>query len=458
MNLNERFTGYIQQQGLFEKNDRLLLAVSGGLDSVVLCHLCREAGYKFSLAHCNFGLRGEESTRDAVFVRTLSDTMGVGLHVQLMDAAAYAAEHKVSVQVAARNLRYAWFSKLLDDSRTDPAAANYKYLLTAHHRDDNIETVLMNFLKGTGIAGLSGIEPRREKIVRPLLWASREELSGYAQEKGLSWVHDSSNDKTDYTRNLFRNVIIPQIEQAFPSVKENLARNIERFDEVEALYLQALDQHKKRLLQFRRAEVFIPVAKLARTTPLKTIVFEIIKDFGFRSSQVPDVITLLSSESGKFITSSSHRLLRNRAWLIVSPLEEQEQAILLIQNGESCKLFGNYKLDIRSLSPTHVHYSDDGQRAFVDAKQLQYPLMLRRWKEGDYFYPLGMTKKKKVARFLISEKLSLSEKEKVWVLESNKKIVWVVGYRIDNRFRILPVTTHVLQLSIKETGTPVPQQ
>jgi tRNA(Ile)-lysidine synthase len=346
--------------------------------------------------------------------------------------------------VAARTLRYQWFYKLLENSTTgnDPI----KYILTAHHLDDNIETVLMNFFKGTGITGLRGIEARHEKIVRPLLFASKKEIKNYADENGLQWVEDSSNESIKYTRNLFRNEIIPSIEKVYPSVMKNLSANIERAKDAEVLYRQAIDAHKKKILACKGNDVLIPVLKLQKSEPIRTITYEIIKDYGFSSHQVDEVLKLLESESGKYILSATHRILRNRAWLIISPIKEEEQAIILIEKDGEVK-FEKGKLSVKQVAQAEI--SSDPNTALINAKEITFPLFLRRWKEGDYFYPLGMQKKKKLARFFIDQKLSLLEKEKAWVIESNKKIVWVVGYRIDDRFKITDQTKQFLQLKIK---------
>lgn len=259
MNLLQLFKNFIQTHHLFHKDDGLLIAVSGGVDSVVLCYLCKEAGFNFSMAHCNFNLRGDESKRDEAFVRALSKTLEVPHLVKSFSTKQYAEENKSSIQVAARELRYAWFKELLNSSilklkeneSNKDLVKPLRYILTAHHLDDNIETVAMNYFKGTGIAGLTGISSKQQQIIRPLLFASKKDILNYANQNGLTWVEDSSNDETKYTRNFFRKEIIPQLETVYPAVKQNLAQNIQRFTEVEILYQQAIVAHKKKLLEFR---------------------------------------------------------------------------------------------------------------------------------------------------------------------------------------------------------------
>jgi tRNA(Ile)-lysidine synthase len=418
-----------------------LIAVSGGIDSTVLCHLCHEAGFPFSIAHCNFGLRGEESTRDEAFVTSLANKYQVPFYLNRFQTSAYAAMNKMSIQEAARKLRYEWFDDILKVNAL-------KYLLTAHHLDDNIETVLMNFFKGTGISGLRGIQPKTGTIIRPLLFAKRSEIVSYAHENGLSWVDDSSNDESKYTRNYFRHNIIPAIEKVFPEAINNVAQNIQRFSETEILYRQAVENHKKSLLDLKGDEVHIPVLKLLKSNPLHTLVYEIIKDFGFNNKQVSEVIRLLHSESGKYITSSTHRILRNRKWLVITPLKSENAQTVLIEKDHQVIFFDGCTLNIFYITDG-ISYSDDINEAVLDLQNVQFPLLLRKWKQGDYFYPLGMPKKKKLSRFFIDHKLSKVEKENVWVIESNKRIIWVVGLRIDDRFKVTSSTRNAIQLQLK---------
>ena len=432
-----------------------MLAVSGGLDSVVLCHLCHAAGLSFSIAHCNFGLRGAESDGDEAFVKSLAAQYKVSFFLQRFETKKFAEENKISIQEAARELRYHWFEQILNGNcspnnsfAVSPNEQPPKYLLTAHHADDNMETVMMNFFKGTGISGMHGILPKSGKIIRPLLFAGRKEIEEYAKEMGLTWVEDSSNKETKYTRNFLRHKVVPLIEMLYPEVRKNMKASIERFREVEVLYQQSIALHKKKLIQEKGNEIYIPVLKLQRSSPVHSIVYEIIKDYNFNARQTEEVMKLLQSESGKYITSATHRILRNRAWLIISPLQVTGQRIILIEKKDDEIFFDNKTLLKKFIAPEKVLYSNNALVAHLDAKDITFPLLLRKWKPGDYFYPLGMRKKKKLSRFFIDQKLSLNDKEKVWVIESSKKIIWVVGLRIDDRFKITPATSKVLQLSI----------
>ncbi len=446
MSLLEQYKSYVQVNRLFTINDRLLLAVSGGVDSVVLCELCKQAGYDFSIAHCNFQLRDADSERDEKFVSGLAQRYNVNFHLVKFETKKFAEENKLSTQAAARKLRYNWFEEIRLKN-------GYQYILTAHHADDNIETVLMKFFRGTGVKGLRGIEPKKGSIVRPLLFARRKQLEDFLADQRLEFVSDYTNLHDDYTRNYFRNQVIPMIEKSLPVASENVLANIERFREVEQLYQQALDMHKKKLLEKKGNEVHIPVLKLKQREPLQTIVFEIIRDYGFSSAQTPDVISLLDSDSGKYVKSSSHQVIRNRKWLVIAPLQPTLSETVLIEEGQAFaqSAMMSFQLSMEEAGKTIIPTSN--LDACLDVHTIRFPLLLRKWKQGDYFYPLGMQKKKKLSRFFIDQKLSKSEKENTWVLESDKKIIWVVGHRIDDRFKVTDKTKNVL--IIRSSPSPV---
>ena len=447
MDLLEKFKAFVQKEHLFLPKDKLLLAVSGGVDSVVLCELCKQAGYDFVIAHCNFQLRGGESDRDENFVKDLGKKYEVEVLVKKFDTEKYAASNKLSIQVAARELRYNWFYELLGTSTANWQLPTASWLLTAHHADDNIETLLMNFFKGTGIAGLRGILPKQGKVIRPLLFARKEELKKFVTVYKLGFVEDSSNTSDKYTRNYFRNQLIPDLQKVFPQAEDNLMDNLQRFREIELLYQQSIALHKKKLLVQKNNEVHIPVVKLQQTKPLATVIYEIIKDYNFSSHQVNELIGLLESETGKYIQSSSHRIIKNRNWLIISPNENTVAQTILIEKEDTCIDFALGQLQIKQLATTTNYQPQTTNNiAEIDAAEIKFPLLLRKWKQGDYFYPLGMNKKKKLSRFFIDQKLSLPQKEKVWVIEMDKKIIWVVGMRIDERCKITERTKEILKI------------
>lgn len=465
-NYKDQFVDYIRREKLFAAGDHLLLAVSGGVDSMLLARLCSLAGFNFSLLHCNFQLRGDESKRDEEFVQALARELGVECWVRRFDTNAYASENRCSIQEAARTLRYEWFAEErkqkqeaikiahLTESSKKRAGSILPavWVLTAHHADDNIETLLMNFFKGTGMAGLHGIRPRQEGLIRPMLCFRKAELLQWAKAVGWDWVEDSSNLTDKYSRNFIRQQLLPLIASRYPTVEDNLLQNIRRFAEAEQLYNEAIARRRKKLLQYNGLEWQIPVELLKKQEPLATVVYEIAKEFGFGPAQVPDIIHLLDAPSGKFLLSSTHRIIRNRNWLLIASLEEQDASCYVWDNEGTVLDYPDGTLSARTKAAEHLSLPSDPSIAALDAATIQFPLLIRKWKPGDYFYPLGMKKKKKLSRFFIDAKLSRTQKEAVWVMEMNKKIVWVIGHRIDDRFKLHPGTSQALLITSRQKG------
>ena len=446
MSLLLKFQNVIKQQNLFSPKDNLLVAVSGGVDSVVLCELCQQSGYHFIIAHCNFQLRGEESERDEAFVRSLGEKYNVKVLVKKFETENYAEEKKLSLQEAARELRYDWFAELVGIRESGVKS----HLLTAHHADDNIETLLMNFCRGTGLNGLTGIPQKHDdsKLRRPLLEFWKEELIQFAKQNNLEFVEDSSNQASKYTRNLFRNEIIPLISKAYPHVKENLQDNIQRFNDIKKFYSISVTAFKKKLYKIKNEEIHIPIKQLL-SYQSRALIFEIISEFGFTEKQLDAVIDLADSESGRYIQSpdAPYRIIKFRNWFIISPARSNIADTIIIENGMYSVQYSSGSLQLKVLPKKDCRVPDDNTIACLDLKLIQFPLMLRKWKEGDYFYPLGMKKKKKIARFFIDQKLSKTDKENAWVIEMNKKIIWVVRYRIDERFKLTEQTKDVLKIT-----------
>jgi tRNA(Ile)-lysidine synthase len=418
------------------------VAISGGVDSMVLSDLCLKADLKFTLAHCNFQLRNEESERDEQFVRSYAAEIAVPLEVIRFDTKQFAQDHKISIQEAARSLRYQWFDEL-------KRVGSFDYILLAHHADDNIETALMNFFRGTGLKGLTGI-PGGSKddkhLLRPLLYTRRKEILQYAANAGLKWVEDSSNNSVKYTRNYFRHELIPAIQKVFPQVEENLIANIDRFTKINKLYQLMVNELIEKISVKGKNEIRIPIKKLEKYLDT-SLVFDIIKVFGFGEKQVPEVIKLLNAGSGKFIENETYQVIRHRNWLIIAK-KDQDSFIIAIERDQPMIKYAEGILEFKTLKFKSIQLDTDAFTAQLDAKNIEYPLVLRKWKTGDYFYPLGMKKKKKLARFFIDQKLSKNLKEKTWVIESGNRIVWVVGMRIDDRFKITPGTKDVLHITL----------
>ncbi len=434
---------------LSANNTQLLLAVSGGLDSVVLSDLVARTGIPFTIAHVNFQLRGAESERDEAFVRSLGEKYGQEVLVLKADTQSYAETHKCAIQEAAREIRYKWF----EDLRTQ---INEKgktiFIVTAHHADDTVETMMMHFFRGTGLQGLTGIQPllKERKIIRPLLAFRKEELLKHAQVLGLRFVEDSSNASDKYTRNYFRNKLIPEIREVYPKVEDNILHNAARLQEAFDLYQQAVAMHVNNLLLPKGNEYHLPLLKWQKTVPLLTITWEIIRQFGFTSSQTTEVVKLMDAANGAYIASPTHQIIKNRNWMIIAPLSAAIAMHIVIDESDDTIAFegGSLQMTTKLTAPKQVPI--DLMEAYLDADKIKYPLLLRKSKTGDYFYPLGMQKKKKLSRFLIDLKLSKLEKEKIWVLESNKKIIWVLGYRIDDRFKLTIETKNCVKISYRK--------
>ena len=445
--LQEAFIRHVRETHLFHRGDRLWLAVSGGVDSVVLCELCHLSKFRFEIAHMNFGLRGEESDGDELFVKQLAERYRVPFHTKRTDALQYAAQHKESIQVAARVLRYQWFTELTTESEG--------LLLTAHHADDNIETMLMNFFRGTGIAGLKGIPASSGPIRRPLLPFSKSELVAFAKQQKLKWRDDSSNATDKYSRNYFRNAIIPLVNKVFPESEHNLLENLKRFSEVDMLYRQALDLHRKKLTEQKGNEIHIPVLKMKKTVPVRTVLYELTRPYHFTAHQADELVHLLDADHGKMVLSPTHRIIKNRGWLIISPLQQQETGHVVVGQHDEVTRFAQGSLHLHRKPAKTFELPSSSLEAGLDHRKIEYPLIVRKWKAGDYFYPLGMKKKKKVSRLLIDLKLSPTDKEKVWVMESGKRICWVIGLRIDDRFKLVESTKEVLQIKFEKQAAEV---
>ena len=438
----QHFIQYFQEKQVDVKACRFIVAISGGVDSVVLADLCKRSGFHFTLAHCNFRLRDEESERDEQFVRAFAQKLQVPLEVIQFETSLYAQEKKLSIQEAARALRYQWFDEL-------KYAGQFDYILLAHHANDNIETLLMQFFRGTGLKGMAGIPggtANEKRLLRPLLNVNRKEIIEYAQHHGLTWVEDSSNSTIKYTRNYFRHELIPSIEKVFPQVESNLLGNIERFTKINNLYQLMVSELKEKICERRLNEIRVPVKKLEKYLDT-SLIYDIINDYGFSEKQVPEVKKLLKSVSGRYIENENFQVIRHRNWLIIAP-KTLDTAIIAIGKDQQLIRFPAGILEFDTQPAGKLKLESDANLALLDMKNIEYPLVLRKWKAGDYFYPLGMPKKKKLSRFFIDQKLSRNIKENTWVIESAQRIIWVVGMRIDERFKVTPSTKEILRISL----------
>jgi tRNA(Ile)-lysidine synthase len=441
MDFKEQFVQHWKNRHFATDSKSFLLAVSGGIDSMAMCHLFLEAGIPFSVAHCNFGLREKESDGDEMAVINWCKEHEVVCYQTRFDTAAVAEETKKSIQETARDLRYEWFEQIRKEHGLVAVA-------TAHHAGDNAETMIMNMCRGTGIAGLHGIPERNGSVIRPLLFATREAIVAYVTEKSISYREDSSNKKDDYLRNAIRHHIMPLMEQYMPGAAIRMRETANRVLEAEILYNKVLEKEKKRLLQQRGQDVYVPINLLVKTKPLHTICYELFKPFDFNAAQTVHILSLLQAETGRYISSATHHIIRNRDFLIVTAVKTEETDFIQVEEPPRTIIAGDRTF--KFVFKDQVHDLDSGpDTVYVDASKISFPLVLRRWKEGDYFYPLGMgMKKKKVSRFLIDQKVPLHEKKNIWVLVSDKRIVWIAGKRLDERFKVTPATSSILSIKV----------
>jgi tRNA(Ile)-lysidine synthase len=433
-----RFASYIKKENLFTQKHKLLVAVSGGADSMALISLLKEADFNFAVAHCNFTLRGAESDADATFVEGYCLKNKIKFFYNSFDTSSYAAKQKISTQMAARDLRYNWFEELIRKHKFD-------YLLTAHHLNDNIETFFINLLRGSGINGLKGIVPKSGKKIRPLLFATREEIETYIRDKNILYREDSSNKEDKYLRNRIRHTLIPELKSLNPSFEQTFASEIEILQQVNHLVNVEVEKKKKLLAIVKKDLCKIDIEKLKKSGSPKLFLYEIIKDYGFNSVQASNVYDGLDGLPGKMFFSHTHQLLNDRKHLLIrdkSEVEEEEVSIFKktdkIKQPVSLQI-SYYK--IKKGEETKIPALKNV--AYLDADKLKFPMKLTRWQIGDKFMPLGMRDFKKLSDFFIGEKMSLFEKENQWVLRNKEAIVWVLDRRIDDRYKITASTKNV---------------
>lgn len=432
---------------IVQRQHTILLAISGGVDSVVLANLLLNAGFQIELAHMNFQLRGAESLRDEQFVQDFAKQRNLVCLIKRVDTQSFMQQHNMGVQEAARVLRYQWFEALMQDRKLD-------YLATAHHADDQLETVLWHFFRGTGINGLKGMDAYspKQKLIRPLLAFHKDAILAQAKADGLAFVEDSSNADSDYTRNFFRNEVLPLIESRMPQAKQQALQTIQYLQDNAIILKHTIDQWKKKLLIADGVQYRIPILLLQEYPAWTTVLWELLQPYGFTAGQHAEIVKLLQADNSSYVSGETHRVIKDRKHLLVAPIKSTvDPQTLLIEAGQTNISFPLGELLIQQTAvPKEI--SADPMLALIDASTLTFPLLLRPWRVGDYFYPLGMRKKKKLSRFFGDIKLSRTEKEQVWVIESNKKVVWILGHRIDDRFKITPQTKQVVQVHFKKNA------
>jgi tRNA(Ile)-lysidine synthase len=432
----QRFTHFIQQNQLFGPDSRLLAAVSGGMDSVLMVYLLKAAGYSFGIAHCNFQLRGAEAYADQQFCQQLADELQLPFYTINFDTEAYAQQHHVSIQMAARDLRYQWFEQIRQQHQ-------YHFIALAHHQNDTIETILLNLTRGTGIAGLHGILPKNGLLVRPMLAFTRQEVDEAVAQNQLRYVEDSSNASTKYARNKLRHEVIPQLRELNPNLENTFRRNLHHFRELELLLNTQLEALKKALFSYEGNEIHIAINGVKQLSPQHLLLHGLLKPYGFNETTIDDLIGSLSKHSGRQFESLEYTLLLDRYKLILSPKEAGLPNSVQIYPEDIELSFGTYMLQVK-VEQANDAIARNAMLASVDADLLTYPLTLRTWQQGDYFVPLGMQGTKKLSDFFINQKIPVTHKTHIPLLiNGNGDIIWVGGYRPDNRYKVTPQTKKV---------------
>ena len=436
-----RVQSFINKEQLLLPHAKVIVGLSGGADSVALLHILYSLGYQCIAAHCNFKLRNEESDRDESFVREFVDDFKIPAFFIKFETIEYAKNHNISIEMAARDLRYAWFEKI----RIEQDAS---VIAVAHHIDDNVETLLMNLVRGTGLRGMTGIPVRNGHIIRPMLCFTREEILEYLVRYNLDFVEDSTNASSDYMRNKFRNEVIPLLEEINPAVKNILAQTIDRFKGIQSEFQTYMSKLGAEIVEYQNGDMYIDIEMLKNEPHPATVLFELTYAYGFHPDQIQDIVGLLDGISGKIFNSDTHRLLKDRKKLIISKIENIDSTELAISENLE-EIFSPIQLQfLLQNNSSDFQVSTQSNRVHIDADKLKFPLIVRTWREGDSFVPFGMKGHKKISDLYIDQKLSLHEKEKTYLLVSGEEIVWVIGLRLDNRYRITDKSKRILEVSM----------
>jgi len=439
--MQQKVLSYIQKHQLLTFDKPIIVGVSGGIDSVVLLHILVSLGYDCIIAHCNFHLRTEESNRDEKFVRSLARNYNFPFYSIDFQTTEYATNNGISIEMAARDLRYNWFSELLEKHHAQAVAV-------AHHADDSIETMLMNLMRGTGLRGMTGISSRNKNVVRPLLCCTRSELENYLIEHELEHVEDSTNSLSDYKRNKIRNEILPLLTEINPSIRQTLYASLDHFKGTLKIYQQAITKITEMIVDNSGETITMNIELINKQVDVPTIMYELLSPYNFNFKVIEQIIEHLDSESGKIFFSETHRLVKDRNKLIISTKCLNKENIFILSQEDEVLYFPS-KLTINKFAVTEAYeVSRNNKKVHIDAAKINFPLTIRAWREGDTFYPFGMKKRKKVSDFFIDNKFSLPEKEQTRFLVSGDEIVWIIGHRLDNRFRVSEETTDILELEL----------
>ncbi len=436
------FIRYVVSKKLFNEGQKILLAVSGGADSMVLLDMFEKSGFSYGVAHCNFQLRGEDSEKDEELVRKHVLVHGVPSFFIRFDTREYARIQGISIEMAARRLRYDYFEKIRREN-------NFDLIATAHHKDDLAETFFLNLSRKTGIRGLTGIKEKSHNIIRPLLFAGRDEIESYARDNYIEYREDYTNDELIYQRNFIRHKIIPLFDELNPSFRNNFAETVNNLRAAEEVYNYTIGSERKKVVKESDGKLSINIKALLSSPFSRTVLYEILSEFNFNPALAGQVFKGLEAGPGRQYYSRTHRLVKDREELFLTPLAEEEKQIFYIEEGDM-ELFVPHDLSIEKLSNADFKIIKDPLVACLDFDRLEFPLLIRKWQQGDFFRPLGMKGYKKLSDFFIDEKIPLHKKEDAWLLCCGPKIVWIMGYRIDDRFKVTRGTKQVLKIEIRD--------
>src|SRR5258706_168153 len=436
--MNAEFLNFILQKKLCTVKDKILVTVSGGLDSMVMLHLFRECDFNISVAHANFQLRGNESDNDELFVKNYCKNFSIRFYSKQFQTVNYAKENSLSTQMAARDLRYDWFNELILEHHFD-------FVATAHHLNDSVETTLLNFVRGSGLEGLDGIGSKNNKVIRPMLFATRQQIEIYAKENKIDWREDSSNATDHYQRNFIRHKVVPLLRELNPSLKNSFQDSAEKISGAEELVMIGIGYWKEKFESQKNDQLRLDKKGFQNFKNSEGLLWNLIKHLGFNLDQCRQVVKSMYGQSGKKFFSTEFELIIDRDHLIISKLETEVPEVL-IEKGKTEVHSGKLILKISETEGAEILKSPS--MAILDASKLNYPLKWRKWKTGDYFHPLGMSHKKKLSDFFIDLKISAADKEKITVLESGNEIAWVVGHRIDDYFKITNSTKRALRVEL----------
>jgi tRNA(Ile)-lysidine synthase len=440
----EEFKRYLKENKLVKKNDRVLLAVSGGIDSMAMTNLFLSAGTDIAIAHCNFSLRGSESDGDEEFIKKFASDFKIPFFSEKFDTTGFAEEKGISIQMAARELRYRWFEEIRVKN-------NFVSVSVAHNLNDNVETFLINLTRGTGIAGLTGMKPRHKNIIRPMLFASRNAIREYCSQNNICYREDRSNADIKYTRNKIRHKILPLFGEINPSFDVTITETAERLNQINEILTSHISEIKNKISSANGNLTTFSIKGLADLSPRPTLLYELFRPYGIGNGQIEDLSSLISGKTGSMLVTDSCRIIKNRNEILVMKIEEESESYIEIKGiSEFVKYNECVSAEIKKIT-SDFSIPGSSNIATLDADKVSFPLIVRKWRHGDTFYPFGMKQKKKLSDYFIDNKYSVFAKERCRILESQGKIVWIINDRIDNRFRIMPATKRAMVIEVKKS-------